>query len=127
MSKVLVVEDEPWLGQLYQNILAQAGHEVTWCRDGFEAIESVDVDRPDIIVLDLLLPFANGIQFLHELCSHGDLATIPVVVWSNAVPQQIESAILRAYGVCVAADKATSKPQQLLLIIQKVLGSARSS
>lgn len=124
MSNILVVEDEPWLGELYCHVLARAGYKVTWCRDGYEAIERLDESRYDVLLLDIVLPWANGLQLLHELSSHSDLAHIPVIVYSNALPENMDSTALRPYGVRAAIDKAKNNPQQLPLIIKRVLDDA---
>lgn len=126
-AKILLVEDEPWLGELYQHLLGHHKFKVTWCRDGYEAIDSIDSDRPNLIVLDLILPWANGIQLLHELASHADLEAIPVILYSNALPQNFRSDALQHYGVRTVIDKATSNPQKLITTIKKVLGDANDS
>jgi CheY-like chemotaxis protein len=121
MSVVLLVEDEPWLGELYQKLLQKNGYKVNWCRDGYEAIDSIDGQRPDVIVLDVLLPWANGIALLHELASHGDLASIPAILCSNALPKDANAKQLAHYGVVAALDKTTMQPKQLLAAVKKAL------
>jgi DNA-binding response OmpR family regulator len=122
-ESILLVEDEPWLGELYQKQLIQCGYKVTWCQDGYEAIDSIDICQPKLIVLDLLLPWANGIQLLHELASHGDLASIPVIIYSNALPSSADQLALRRYGVKAVLDKASITPKQLVAMVGKVLTS----
>lgn len=121
MMRVMLVEDEPWLAELYRDILESSGYAVAWCRDGYEAMERVDESRPDAIVLDLQLPWANGIQLLHELGSHNDLAGIPIIIYSNAVPQTLDHQVFDAYGVRAVLDKAACAPQQLPQAVSKVL------
>jgi CheY-like chemotaxis protein len=122
MARVLLVEDEPWLGELYMQLLSGAGHTVRWCQDGYDAIAAVDTKLPQVIVLDLLLPWANGLQLLHELASYVDLATIPVLICSNAVSMRLEEAeVLQAYGVVGVLNKATLQPRQLITAVQEAL------
>lgn len=120
MSHVLLIEDEPWLGELYQQLLERE-HDVTWLRDGYDAMEHIDQKRPDIIVLDILLPWASGIQLLHELVSYGDTAKIPVVLFSAALPEDLDADVLRAYGVVATLDKTTAKPSKVLKTINGIL------
>ncbi len=121
MAQVLLVEDEPWLGELYCRLLGHAGHTVNWCRDGYDAINLIDAARPHVIVLDLLLPWANGLQLLHELASHADLGSIPVVLCSNVALQNVEPAILRHYGVVALIDKTETTPRRFVHVVQKAL------
>lgn len=115
--RVLLVEDDILFGELYQTLLTRAGFVVVWCRDNYDAIDALDVNVPDIIILDLLLPLGNGLQLLHELASHADLAKVPVLLCSSALPAHIDSEALRPYGVVEICDKTTCSPQQ---IVQKV-------
>jgi len=121
MSKILLIEDEPWLGELYAQLLG-VEHDVTWLRDGYDAMSSIEQQRPDVIVLDILLPWASGVQLLHELVSYDDTARIPVVLFSAALPD-VSAAALRAYGVVAALDKTTVKPQHVVKTINGVLNA----
>lgn len=120
MSKILLIEDEPWMGELYVQLLSRE-HDVTWLRDGYEAMQAIDTSRPDLIVLDMMLPWASGVQVLHELISYEDTASIPVVLFSAALPANLDDETLRAYGVVAALDKTTVKPAQVLRTINGAL------
>lgn len=120
MSKILLIEDEPWMGELYAQLLGRE-HDVTWLRDGYDAVEAIDRQRPDLIILDLMLPWASGVQVLHELVSYKDTATIPVILFSAALPDELDDETLRAYGVVAALDKAAVKPAQVLQTINGAL------
>lgn len=120
MTQVLLVEDEVWLGESYMKRLVAEGYEVRWCRDGYEAIGLIDEERPDVIVLDLLLPWANGLQLLHELASHADLVQIPVIICSSALPQGVTVEQLRHYGVRQVLDKTRLRPRDLVAAVKGV-------
>lgn len=120
MSKVLLVEDEPWLGELYVQLLS-VEHEVAWSRDGHDAIEALDRERPDVIVLDILLPWASGVQLLHELAGYRDTSAIPIILFSAVLPTNLSEDTLRAYGVVATLDKTNVKPAQVLRTINGVL------
>ena len=119
MASILLIEDEPWLGELYAQLLG-AEHDVTWLRDGYDAMSSIEQHPPDLIVLDILLPWASGAQLLHELASYDDTAAIPVVLFSAALPDMSTDA-LHAYGVVATLDKATVKPHHVVKIINGAL------
>lgn len=120
MSKILLIEDEPWMGELYAQLLGRE-HDVMWLRDGYDALESIDAQRPDLIVLDMMLPWVSGVQLLHELVSYEDTASIPVVLFSAALPDNLDEETLRAYGVVAALDKTAVKPAQVLRAINGAL------
>lgn len=120
MARILLVEDEPWLGELYVQLFSDE-HQVMWCRDGYDAMNAIEHQLPDVIVLDLMLPWVNGIQLLHELAGYGDTAGVPVVLFSAALPREVDSATLRAYGVVAALDKTTTKPREVIKTVNGVL------
>lgn len=63
MKKILLVEDEKILGEMYKEKFIQAGFEVFWAFDHQKAQELAKKEKPDLIVLDILLPKKNGITF----------------------------------------------------------------
>lgn len=120
MSRILLIEDEPWLGELYAQLLGKE-HDVTWLRDGYDAMNHIDSQRPDLIILDLMLPWVSGVQLLHELVSYGDTASIPVVLFSAALPETMNHETLQAYGVVATLDKLTVRPAQVVKTLNGVL------
>ncbi|MHB1865041.1 MAG: response regulator [Candidatus Saccharimonadales bacterium] len=65
--KILCVEDEHFIGELYQRALNKAGYSVTIIADGAEALKEAQTDKYDIILLDLMIPTITGIEVLHAL------------------------------------------------------------
>lgn len=85
-AKILAVDDEPELTDLMQYHLIRAGHDVTVAANGWEAIHSVREQRPDIILLDLMLPDLDGFGVCEILRRDPRTATIPIVIvsaWSS--------------------------------------------
>ena len=122
MAKVLLVEDDPWMAGCYTAWLSVAGHEVRVSRDSQAALDAVDDSPPDVIILDLLLPYTNGVQLLHALQSYDDLATIPIILCSSSLPDDLPD--LTAYGVKRVATKASLSPRILRDAVKKVLSNA---
>lgn len=81
-AKILAVDDEPELTELMQFHLVRAGHEVTTAANGWEAIDCVKRHRPDIILLDLMLPDLDGFGVCEILRRDPLTATIPVIIVS---------------------------------------------
>ncbi len=82
-KKILVVEDEKILGEMYRDILVHAKFEVSWVRSAEEGIEALSSVRPDLILLDILLPRASGIGFLKQLKEQKEFSSIPTIAFSN--------------------------------------------
>jgi CheY-like chemotaxis protein len=80
--RVLLVEDDRWIREVLGEALLDEGWEARDAADGHEAIEVLATWRPDVIVLDLMLPGMDGWQFRAAQRAHPALAGIPVVVVS---------------------------------------------
>ena len=83
MQKILVVEDEINLRRSIEEILSKEGYAVVSASDGEEALSVVERERPDLILLDLVLPKKDGFSVLKTLRENEATAKIPVVVLSN--------------------------------------------
>lgn len=82
VAKILAVDDEPELTDLMHYHLERAGHEVTTAANGWEAIRAVRTNRPDIILLDLMLPDLDGFGVCEILRRDPATATIPIIIVS---------------------------------------------
>lgn len=83
MKTILVVEDDPPLSRVYRDKLTSAGFDVQAAHDGEAAIAALKKSKPDLIILDLLLPKKDGFQVLQEIHDTAGWKSIPVVVASN--------------------------------------------
>lgn len=83
MHKVLVVEDDTYLGNAYRVKLTKAGYDVRVALDGEEAIRFANSFVPEIIILDLIMPKRDGFATLEELRHDEKWKTIPIIVASN--------------------------------------------
>jgi DNA-binding response OmpR family regulator len=81
MSKrVLVVDDQPHIVRLIQVNLEKEGLQVSTAGDGVEGLERLREVRPDLVILDVIMPRKDGFQVLREIKSDPDLAEIPVIM-----------------------------------------------
>jgi two-component system phosphate regulon response regulator PhoB len=119
MAKILVVEDETDIRQILAYNLEQAGHEVLVAERGDSALAMVRDRRPDLILLDLMLPEISGLEICRTLKSDAGLRTIPVIMLT-ARNEEID----RVVGFELGADDYVAKPfsvRELLLRIGAVL------
>jgi two-component system phosphate regulon response regulator PhoB len=123
MAKILVVEDEPDLRQVLDYNLAQVGHDVLLAGTGREGLELARQHRPDLILLDLMLPDLAGTEVCKSLRDTPTTRSIPVVM-VTAKGEEID----RVVGFELGADDYIVKPfsvRELLLRIQAVLRRGR--
>ena len=83
MDKILFVEDEPTLQKAVGEILGQEGFEVLAALDGEAGLELIKKEKPDLILLDLILPKKDGFTVLKEIKEDENLKDIPVIVLTN--------------------------------------------
>lgn len=78
MAKIYVIEDEPSLRLLYRTELEGMGHEVTCLSNGRDAISKMNLEQPDLIVLDIMMPEGDGMELLTRMLDHR--MSIPVII-----------------------------------------------
>ena len=81
--KILVVNDERHIMRLIQVNLEHAGYQVTTAVDGYEALEKVRADRPDMVVLDVKMPYLDGFEVLRQLREDPATRCLPVVMLTS--------------------------------------------
>jgi DNA-binding response OmpR family regulator len=83
MAQILIIEADHLLAGSLQTFLKAAGHQTTWHVDLQLAMDALDKKKPNLLILDLLLPGRSGTEFLYELRSYPDWQSLPVVVFSS--------------------------------------------
>ena len=124
-ARILVVDDEPDLLELVQYNLAAAGHDVTCVGSGEDALAAVGSVRPDLVVLDVLLPGMDGLDVCKTLKGDVQTSAIPIVMLTA---RSEEADIVT--GLEVGADDYLTKPfspRELLARIKAVLRRRRTS
>ena len=82
-KKVLVIEDDELVSRVYGIKLQQEGQEVIMAKDGEEGLQKTMSDKPDLVLLDLMLPNKDGFWYLEEISKKPELKQVPVIVLSN--------------------------------------------
>jgi DNA-binding response OmpR family regulator len=119
-NKILLVEDSKTIQQMYRNKFTFEQFQVLTADNGMEAIKILSQEKPDIILLDLMMPVMDGYKVLQVVKTDPKLSNIPVLVFSaKGQPEEVEKALnLGASGYIV---KATTKPNEVVEQIRKVL------
>jgi len=85
---VLLVEDDVAVRDMYSVGLRQEGYEVKTMENGVQALEWLDKNTPDIVLLDIMMPFMDGIETLTEIRKNPSLKDVPVVMLTNLSESQ---------------------------------------
>ena len=123
MFSILVAEDDRHTARLMQAVLTHAGYTVHVARDGAEALEVMDQQHIDLVVLDVMMPRMDGYQFTEALREVGNLTPI-LMVTAKALPEE------RCKGFLVGTDDYMVKPvneEEMLLRIKALLRRARAA
>ena len=93
-KSVLVVDDDPLISRMYQKKMAGDGYTVRTATNGEEALGLVQKEKPDVILLDVMMPKMNGVETLKALKGDPDTQAIPVLFLTNLgdKPEDIENA-----------------------------------
>lgn len=121
-KKVLVAEDDPSLSQILSSRLTKAGVEVVKARDGEEALKVIRDTKPDLVLLDLILPGKyDGFEVLQKIQEDPTLDSRPVVIISN-LGQESDVQKVRQLGAVEYFVKAKTSIDDLVNKIKGILG-----
>lgn len=122
-AKVLVCDDEHVLRELIRAALSPSGYTIIEAENGTESVEQAHLERPDLIILDVMMPGLSGLDVLAELRRDAGLATTPVLVLSARTQVGDREAVAKA-----GADRFLGKPfspTELVSIVAEMLESPR--
>jgi two-component system, OmpR family, response regulator VicR len=119
--KIVCIEDDPEMIELVKLILMRKGYDVTGATGGKDGLKAVEEVKPDLVLLDLMMPDMDGWEVYQQMKAEPDLKGIPVVV-VTAKAQSIDKVL----GLHIAkVDDYITKPfgpQELLESVEKILG-----
>ncbi len=112
---VLVVDDEPLTQDLLRLMLEPAGFRVSGAEDGLEALQMVEEERPDVMILDVMMPRMDGIAVCKTLRSNANTADLPIVMLSGKTHLgAVEE------GLQAGANRYLPKPMSRMDLIQNL-------
>jgi two-component system alkaline phosphatase synthesis response regulator PhoP len=118
---ILVVDDEDDILELLDYNLSKEGFRVSLAHDGVDALKSAQADRPDLIILDIMMPRMDGIEFCDSIRKHAALRTVPVLMLTARSEEEDH-----VRGLDVGADIYLSKPISLPVLISQTRALLRS-
>jgi CheY-like chemotaxis protein len=120
-KKILLIEDEQLMIDLLERKLIQEGYEVSVAKDGVEGLEKMQEARPDLILLDIIMPRMGGFEVMEEMANNEELKRIPVVVISNS-GQPVELDRAKRLGAKDWLIKTEFDPQEVIDKVIKQIG-----
>lgn len=122
MANILLVEDDLRLKDTYDIIFKKEGHNVVRAVDGEDALEKVKDFEPDLILLDLMMPKKNGLEFLAEYDPKNKHPNVKVVVFSNmSMPDEMDKAY--ELGATKYLLKSSVSPKEIADIVAETITS----
>lgn len=120
---VVLIEPDQVLASNYKMVMEWSGHIVNHVSGAMAAIKAIDEKIPDIVILELLLPAHNGIEFLHEFRSYTEWQHIPVIVLSFVRKEELNTqALFEHLGVVNYLYKPQTKLAQLARVVDYIKG-----
>ena len=121
MKKILLIEDDSLMVNMYKKKFLHDGFEVEVALDGVEGEQKVKQVKPDIIILDIMLPKMSGTDLLERIKKEPSVSSIPVLVLTNLNTNQEEVAKTLELGAKEILQKTDYTPQQVVDKIRKYL------
>ena len=120
-KKILIIEDEEIIFTLIQKKLSQLGYNVLVSRDGQDGLKTMRKEKPDLILLDMVMPKVGGLEVLERMAKEKELKNIPVVVISNS-GQPVEIDRAQKLGAKDWLVKTEFDPQEVVDKVVKQIG-----
>ena len=126
MTKIVVADDDRMFRKAAETTLRRQGYAVTTASDGEEALQLIRSERPDIIVLDLIMPKLQGFDVLQVLKQDSITAAIPVIVLSSLTQEQDKQEALDL-GAVAYFNKTTFSLSELVKQVETTLTKGQES
>jgi len=120
MKQILLIEDDPFLIDIYTTKLKEEGYAVDVAEDGEEGLRMLKQKKPDLLLLDVVLPSFNGWEILRKIKRTDDLKDLKVVILSNlGEKEEVEKGL--NLGAAKYLVKAHYTPTEVIKEIKKIL------
>jgi CheY-like chemotaxis protein len=121
MKKILLIEDDQIVANVYRNKLALEGYTAEVALDGETGLKVLLTFRPDLIILDLMLPGMTGVDVIKVIRSEEEFAKIPIIVFSNTyLTNLIQDAWRAGANKCLAKSNCT--PKDVIEVVRNAIG-----
>ncbi|HTX20704.1 MAG TPA: response regulator [Candidatus Aquilonibacter sp.] len=123
MKKVLIIEDDLIVANVYRNKLAVEGYQSESAPDGEVGLKVMRTFKPDVVVLDLMLPKMSGVEVIKQIRSEAEFSKLPVIVFSNTYLTNMIQEAWKA-GATKCLSKANCSPKEVLDVVRHTIGDS---
>jgi len=123
--KVLIIDDEKSILKMYEEYLKTAGMEVLTVTDGQTGIGTAKAQKPDVILLDIIMPKFNGLDVLNKMKSDPDIKDIPIFLLTN-LPAECSGEKAKELGAAGYLVKAEYEPKMVVDVIRGAVAKTKS-
>jgi DNA-binding response OmpR family regulator len=120
MNKILIIEDDQLVANIYRNKFSVDGYQVEVALDGLAGFDLISTFNPDAVILDLMLPKVTGVDVLKKIRAQTNLLKLPVIVFSNTYLSNMVQEAWKA-GATKCLSKANCTPKQLIEVVRTLL------
>ncbi|HEV3436996.1 MAG TPA: response regulator, partial [Gemmata sp.] len=126
MATILIVDDRPINREYLLSLLAYGGHRLLEGADGAEALAITRLERPDLVIADILMPTMDGYEFVRQLRTDPSIAHTQVIFYTAHYHEQEANALAKSCGVAGVLTKPC-EPEVVLRTVETVLGGASTT
>lgn len=120
MKKILLVDDDVEFCEAAKLLLDSEGYEVILAYDGKEGLEKARAEKPDLVILDVMMPEMNGYDVCVVVKADPELKKIPVVLLTAVDQALFKTTYTRVMGLMTEADDYISKPVEPVELVKRV-------
>lgn len=121
-QKIALIEDDKALVVMYQDALKRAGFEVATAYDGETGVEIIKTEKPDLILLDIMMPKLNGLEVMKKLKEDPEISATPVLVLTNYGTTDNVAATIEL-GAKAFVIKSDFTPEEIVEKVKNVLSA----
>ena len=123
MKTVLIIDDNPVITSIYRGKLAAEGLHTEIALDGELGLEMMDRCRPDVVLLDLMLPKVNGMDVLKRIRARAEWKALPVIVFSNSYSTDVMQQAW-GFGATAVLHKSSTTPRSVVLALVRAIATS---
>lgn len=119
MKKILLVEDDEHMSRMYQKLFTFGGFQVIVAEDGISGFQKAKDVKPDLIILDVMMPHMNGLELLEKIKNDPEIKHIPTVMLTNLdMQKEIDQAL--AQGASLYIVKNEHEPKKVFEMVKNL-------
>jgi DNA-binding response OmpR family regulator len=123
MKKILIIEDDQIVSNVYRNKLAVEGYQTDTAPDGESGLKVMRTFKPDLIILDLMLPGITGLAVIKQVRSEEEFAKVPIIVFSNTYLTNLIQEAWKA-GATKCISKTSCSPKEVVEMVRHTIGDS---